>query len=165
MGGFFRRGANKQQDEPSEAKTLTLAAGAKIVEDTLINLKVDLTNARLNIPPEQGYGWHFMRGSATIQVFVDETDGRGYFRILSPIIHLPHSNILALYRRLLEMNLQLTSASLGVHRDIVYVFNERFIEGLDPVEAQNIIMLVAGYADDLDNQLVREFGGRLYDSV
>lgn len=162
MGGFFRRG---KQDEQSEEKALTLAAGAKIVEDTLTNLNVDLTTARLNIPPEQGYGWHFMRGSATIQVFVDESEGRGYFRILSPIMHLPQNNILALYRRLLELNLQLTSASLGVHMDIVYVFNERFIDGLDPVEAQNIIRLVAGYADDLDNQLVREFGGRLYDSV
>jgi hypothetical protein len=45
---------------------------------------------------------------------------------------------------------------------VIYVFNERPLEGLDATETNNIITLVAGYADDLDNQLVNEFGGRLY---
>jgi hypothetical protein len=45
---------------------------------------------------------------------------------------------------------------------VVYVFNERILEGLDAVEANHIIQMVASYADDLDNQLINEFGGRLY---
>jgi hypothetical protein len=75
------------------------------------------------------------------------------------------SNLLPLYRHLLELNLQLTNAAMGVHLDVVYVFSERPLEGLDAVEANNIITLVATYADDLDDKIVTEFGGRLYSRI
>jgi hypothetical protein len=45
---------------------------------------------------------------------------------------------------------------------VVYIFSERPLAGLDGNEANFIISQIAGYADDLDNQLVNEFGGRLY---
>jgi hypothetical protein len=80
-------------------------------------------------------------------------------------MHLPMSNLLPLYRRLLELNLQLTAAAIGVHLDVVYVFSERPLDGLDGAEANTIINLVSGYADELDDKLVTEFGGRLYAKV
>ncbi|GAB4308080.1 MAG: hypothetical protein Kow00117_01350 [Phototrophicales bacterium] len=138
----------------------SLSHFARIVEEILTALDVNLQEARLDT--EQGYGWHFLRGSAIIEIYITEQNGRGYMQVLSPIIHLPETGLLPLYRRLLEYNLQLTNASLGVYLDVVYVFNERPLQGLDAAETNTIITMVAGYADDLDNELLNEFGGRLY---
>lgn len=136
---------------------------AQTVEQILLGVGVDPQRARMTI--QDGFGWSFLRGSATIEVYVSQQEGAGYLQVLSPILHLPMTNVLPLYRRLLELNLQLTNAALGVHLDVVYVFSERPLEGLDAVEANNIITLVAGYADELDDKLVGEFGGRLYSRI
>ncbi len=133
---------------------------AQTVEQILLGVGVDPQQARMNL--QDGFGWSFRRGSAVIEVYVSQQDGTGYLQVLSPILHLPMSNLLPLYRHLLELNLQLTNAALGVHLDVVYVFSERPLEGLDAVDANNIITLVAGYADELDDKIVSEFGGRLY---
>lgn len=133
---------------------------AQTVEQILLGVGVDPQQARMNL--QDGFGWSFRRGSAVIEVYVSQQDGTGYLQVLSPILHLPMSNLLPLYRHLLELNLQLTNAALGVHLDVVYVFSERPLEGLDAVEANNIITLVAGYADELDDKIASEFGGRLY---
>jgi hypothetical protein len=116
-------------------------------------------------PVQQGYGWHFKRGSALIEVYVSVHDGVGYLQVLSPLMVLPQSQLLPLYRRLLEMNLQMTAVALGVHQDTVYAFHERPLEGMDAAEANSVINTVAGYADELDDRLVQEFGGRLYGRV
>ena len=141
-------------------KTGTLQQHATIVEQILSSIGVDLTRSRMNT--ESGYGWSFQRGSALIEVYIAEQDDREYLQVLSPLMHLPGGALLPLYRRLLELNLSLTNASLGIYLDVVYVFNERPLDGLDVTEANFIITQIAEYADDLDNQLVNEFGGRLY---
>lgn len=137
-----------------------LEVHARTVEQILGAIGVDPTKARLNT--EQGYGWTFQRGSAVIEVYISQQGERGFLQVLAPIVHLPNTGLLPLYRRLLELNLQLTNAALGIHLDVVYVFNERPLEGMDPVEANQIISTVSGYADELDNMLINEFGGRLY---
>jgi hypothetical protein len=152
---IFRRQPPQQQSVPR-----TLETYAATIEQILASLGIDPATARVNTA--QGYGWSFRRGSALIEAYVSEQDGRGYFQVLSPILHLPSTGLLPLYRRLLELNLQLTNASLGIHNDVVYVFNERILEGLDSGETNHILQTVASYADDLDNQLITEFGGRLY---
>lgn len=152
--GIFRRNQSKDQE------TITkLEESARTVEQILANIGVDPVSARMKV--QTGYGWNFQRGSALIEVYATQEE-RGYLQVLSPIIHLPHTNLLAFYRRLLELNLQLTNASMGVHQDVVYVFNERPLDGLDPIEADSIIRKLAIYADELDNSLVEEFGGRMY---
>jgi hypothetical protein len=130
------------------------------VESILSNLGINPVDARMDT--EQGYGWTFQRGSAVIEMYVVEQHGREYFQVLAPIMYLPMSGLLPLYRRLLELNLQISNASIGVHLDIVYIFNERPVAGLDAQEANFIIDRISEYADDLDNQLINEFGGRLY---
>ncbi|MCU0515124.1 MAG: YbjN domain-containing protein [Anaerolineae bacterium] len=130
------------------------------VEQILTSIGVNAAAARMDT--EQGYGWSFQRGSALIEVYIANQGQREYLQVLSPIIHLPAAGLLALYRRLLELNLSLTNASLGVYLDVVYVFNERPLHGLDAAEVNFIITQIAEYADDLDNQLIQEFGGRLY---
>jgi hypothetical protein len=143
--------------------TSTLEGYARKVENILLALGIDPESARQ--ARAGGFGWGFRRGSAAIEVVVTQHEGHGYFQVLSPLIHLPITGLLPLYRRLLELNLQLTSAALGVHGDIVYVFCERPIEGLDTHEVNALIGLVTGYADELDDKLADEFGGRLYGRV
>ncbi len=151
---FGSRPQRKDQDSLNK-----LEQSAYTVEQILGNIGVDPVEARMRV--DAGYAWNFQRGSALIEVYVSQEE-RGYLQVLSPIMHLPSTNLLALYRKLLELNLQLTNASVGVHEDVVYVFNERPLEGLDPEEADSIIRKLAIYADELDNTLVDEFGGRMY---
>lgn len=141
----------------------SLEAHALTVEQILPAIGVDPVQARM--PTDTGFGWTFQRGSATIEIYISIQNSVGYLQVLSPILHLPQSGLLPLYRRLLELNLRLTNAALGVYADTVYVFSERPLQGLDADEANQIITLVASYADELDNQLVEEFGGRLYRKV
>ena len=155
--------ARRRPDEPTAPPTNKLEHYANVVDTILTKIGVDPAAARLNT--EQGFGWTFRRGSAVIEIYVSEQKGRGYLQVLSPIVHLPNTGLLPIYRRLLELNLQLTNSSLGVYFDVVYVFNERPLDGLDANETNDIITQVAGYADDLDNRLVDEFGGRLYTQV
>ncbi|MCY4145607.1 MAG: YbjN domain-containing protein [Chloroflexi bacterium] len=154
MSRFFRRGA-KSVPEPAQPIDLSRRA----VESILQTIGVDAQSARMAVT--SGFGWHFQRGSALIEVYLTPEE-QGYLQVLSPIMHLPLGNLLALYRRLLELNLQLTNAALGVHEDVVYLYHERLLAGLDAGEADAIIRRLASYADELDDALASEFGGRLY---
>ncbi len=154
MGRLFGRGG-QSKDETSDA----LAFSARAVEGILAQIGVDAAAARMDV--DSGYGWHFLRGSALIEVYVTPEE-RGYLQVLAPIMHLPPGNLLPLYRRMLELNLELTNAALGLHEDVVYLYHERILEGLDASEADVIIWRLARVADELDDALVAEFGGRLY---
>ncbi len=153
MGRFFGREA-KGADEAGQME-LSLRA----VEDILTAIGVAPAAARMEV--ESGYGWQFQRGSALIEIYLTP-EAEGYLQVLSPIMHLPADNLLALYRRLLELNLELTNAALGVHEDVVYLYHERLLAGLDAAEADAVIRRLAQYADELDDALASEFGGRLY---
>lgn len=150
---FFGR-SRQQQNAPN------IDVHAQTVEGILGKIGVDPVQARMTI--NDGYGWSFRRGSALIEIYVTQKDTAGFLQVLSPIVHLPMTGLLPLYRRLLELNLQLTEAALGVYLDTVFVFVERPLEAMDPEEADSIINNVAAYADELDDKLVNEFGGRLY---
>lgn len=136
---------------------------AGMVEQILLSIGVDPAPARMTV--ETGYGWNFKRGSALIEIYITQAEDVAYFQVLSPILHLPLTNLLPLYRRLLEFNLQITNAAFGVHQDVVYVFSERRLEGMDAQEANTIINMVAQYADEFDDRLIAEFGGRLYNRI
>lgn len=154
MGRLFGR-KPKDTDEPAGQ----LDGSLRAVEAILSGIGVEPAAARMEV--ESGYGWNFQRGSALIEVYLTPEE-QGYLQVLSPIMHLPASNLLALYRRLLELNLQLTNAALGVHEDVVYLYHERLLAGLDAAEADAIIRRLGQYADELDDALAGEFGGRMY---
>ncbi len=134
-----------------------------MVEQILLSIGVDPALARMNV--ESGFGWNFKRGSALIEIYIAQAEDTAYFQVLSPLLHLPLTNLLPLYRRLLEVNLQITNAAFGVYQDIVYIFSERRLEGMDAQEANTIINMVAQYADEFDDRLLSEFGGRLYNRI
>ncbi|NOG50570.1 MAG: YbjN domain-containing protein [Chloroflexi bacterium] len=143
----------------------SLDAVAARVDNVLRALGVDPGLARLPGTDAYNIVWQFQRGSAFIEVRLVNEGGRRYFQVCAPIMHLPSDNLVRLYRRLLEYNMQLSGAAFAVYRDVVYVVNERMLEGLDDAEANVMISNVAGFADTLDDKLVREFGGRLYGQV
>jgi hypothetical protein len=149
---------NRQQSAQSAGDLLPRSAA--MVQQVLVTIGIDPDQSRLNV--DSGYGWNFRYGSAIIEVYIHRNQEGSYFQVLSPVMHLPQAGLLPLYRRMLELNLQLTSAALGIYNDAVYIFSERPLEGLDVVEVNSTISRVAAYADDLDNKLVAEFGGRLY---
>lgn len=154
MGRFFGRG-----EQQTDQTTGQFEGSLRAVEGILAAIGVDASAARMEV--ESGFGWQFQRGSALIEVYLTPEE-QGYLQVLSPIMHLPQRDLLALYRRLLELNLKLTNAALGVHEDVVYVFHERLLAGLDAAEADAIIRRLAQYADELDDALALEFGGRMY---
>jgi hypothetical protein len=149
---------NRKTQQPVQQSNLE--KNAVTVERILTSIGVDPARARMDT--DKGFGWSFQRGSALIEVYIAEQQGREYLQVLAPLMHLPAGGLLPLYRRLLELNLSLTNASLGIYLDVIYVFNERPLAGLDAAEADFIIKQIAEYADDIDNQLVTEFGGRMY---
>lgn len=153
---MFGRGRGKNEPKPLERYIRT-------VEHILQKLDIDIEESRMAL--EEGWGWEFRRGSAMVEIYIAQRDDKTYLQVLSPILYLPQSNLLPLYRRLLEYNLQMTSAAIGIYNDVAYVFSERPVDGLDVEEADDIIDLVSGYADKLDNELVNEFGGRLYSQI
>jgi hypothetical protein len=153
--GFFGRG--RQQTQVSNKEQV-----AAHVERILQEAGIRLEEARLNV---EGLGWKFKQGSAEIEIYINNKDGKEYFQVVSPIMHVPQNGLVAFYRRLLELNLIHANLTFGVFSDLVYVFNERPLDGLDLGEARDIIAGVALNADSYDNLLVNEFGGRIYGGV
>jgi hypothetical protein len=133
---------------------------ALVIDRLLAEIGLMPEEVRMNI--ETGFGWRFQRGSAVVEIYLAENNNVGYIQALSPIVYIPEDNQLALFKYLLELNLQLTNAAVGLHGDVIYVFSEREINGLDANEINDLITRVAAYADGLDNQIVEQFGGTLY---
>lgn len=159
---MFGFGGRSQPRQPGNQQD-PIHEHARVIDNILAQIGLNPDDVSMNT--DEGYGWSFRRGSAVIEIYLSQHSGNGYLQVLSPIVHIPTENVLPLYRYLLELNLQLTSAALGVYNDVIYVFYERPLTDLDATETNDIISTVAGYADDLDNQIVEEFGGRLYMQV
>ena len=104
------RGRNRATGENA------LESYAATIEQILASVGIDPVKSRMRT--ETGFGWSFQRNSAVIEIFVSQQDGIGYLQVLSPMMHLPSNALLPLFRRLLEMNLQLTNAALGVYLEI-----------------------------------------------
>jgi hypothetical protein len=146
-----------------DLSSATLLKSVADIENILSMIDVNPNEARAH--SIEGFRWFFRWGSARIEVTVIEREASGYFQVFSPLMTLPETGLEAFFRALLSHNLEMTSAALALHEDIVYVFSERPIEGMDTEEARYIITHVASYADDLDNYLVNNYGGTLYDDV
>lgn len=109
--------------------------------------------------------WMLGAGSATVfaRLIWDGEAERGWFRVSSPLVHLPEKNLLPFYRRLLELNAQLPGVSLAAVRDHIELCGERPLEGMDPEEAKDLLKRVAACADKLDDMLQKTFGAPLWE--
>ncbi len=149
---IFNRGRRPQASGREHA--------VQLVEQVLRTAGVDPAASR--IPVQDGFGWRFTYGSAQVEVYITTKQETDYLQVVCPVMYLPHHGLLAFYRRLLELNMIVPNIRFGVYGDIVYLYAERTLAGLDLQETHEIISTLTRNADEYDNRLVAEFGGRLF---
>ena len=123
---------------------------------------------RLGVPDpslledENGF-LHFPQGTIQCTLGMVALDDGDLFLVYAPIMDLPSDRdlILPLYRLLLELNNQfeLSTAKFGLHGATVFLSAMRPLVGLDAVEVMEMVRWVSRLADDMDERLLREFGG------
>ncbi|MFY8149886.1 MAG: YbjN domain-containing protein [Prochlorococcaceae cyanobacterium] len=109
---------------------------------------------------EDGFDWTFQVGSAPIEVALHPNPvlGELTLEVRSPMLRLPAGNLLALYRRCLELNRILVGCAIGVDQDLIVVAQERGLQGLDQSAFLEMLLNVASAADQFDDELAEEFG-------
>lgn len=110
----------------------------------------------------EGFGWWLTEGSAKVYVFVQDSANGAVLRITSPLVYLPSGNNEPIYRKLLDLNCNLSSCALATHDQIVLVVAQRPTLGLVQEELDELVWNVAYVADLLDNKLADEFGCKMY---
>ncbi len=124
-------------------------------------LEVGLTKEQTYNP--QRRAWYWNKGSARIEVFIQEvnmgTYSRYYLRVFSPILKVTPGNELKVYKRLLEINDTNLGLKLSLmpNSDQVYATFERDINGIDYDELATTISDLEWWADKLDDELAAEF--------
>ena len=142
-----------------------LRACAQMVEDVLSKRGEDGAAARLE--SDRGPAWRFRQGSAEVLVFLtaraaDGKSASNMIQVMAPVMRATADALAStkLYRRLLDLNASgLTQAAFGLRGDDVILTTDRSTAGLDPVEVEEMLHRIAGYADHYDDVLVAEFGG------
>jgi hypothetical protein len=124
--------------------------------------KRNLDPHRQTLPEAQGTGWWLSEGSAKVYIFVQETTSGPVLRITSPILHLPKVQMEAFYRRLLDINADLSGCALATYESVVLVVAQRPTLALDQEELDALVWNVAYVADLLDDKLAAEFGAEMY---
>ncbi|MCS6824728.1 MAG: YbjN domain-containing protein [Cytophagaceae bacterium] len=131
---------------------------------------IDRYVSEIGLTKEQTYNperraWYWVRGSARIEVFVQEIPMGGYsrffLRVFSPIMRVPAGRELECYRKLLELNDVKLGLKLTLMKgtDQVYATYERDINGIDYEELSTTIADLEWWADKLDDELQLEFAG------
>ncbi|MCU0429241.1 MAG: YbjN domain-containing protein [Cytophagaceae bacterium] len=108
--------------------------------------------------------WYWMKGSAKIEVFVQEipmgTYSRFFLRVFSPIFKVPAGKESVVYKKLLELNDKYLGLKLTLmpNSTQIYATFERDIQGMDYNELATTIADLEWWADKLDDELMQEFG-------
>ena len=110
----------------------------------------------------EGYGWWLMEGAAKVYVFVQEDKEGPVIRVNSPILHIPPANCEAFYRKLLEINRDLSGCCLSLFDEVVMVTGQRPTRGLDQEELNDLVWNVSYVADTLEDQLSKQFDARVF---
>ena len=112
---------------------------------------------------EGGVAWALRFGSAAVMIALNlGEEGRdGRMRIVSPIVKLPDDPSPEVFRELLELNgTKLPGVAFGFVGDEVVLVSERSLRGLDRSEVEETLGLIGHYADEYDDLLVDDFGGK-----
>ncbi|KEF42290.1 MAG: hypothetical protein ER33_06305 [Cyanobium sp. CACIAM 14] len=109
---------------------------------------------------DEGVVWSLQVGSAPIEIALqtNEVLQEPTIEICAPILRLPAANLLAFYRRCLELNRIVVGCAIGVEDDVVMVAAERRLPGLDRAQFVEMLLNVASAADEFDDVLAAEFG-------
>ena len=111
---------------------------------------------------DTGFEEPIQRGSATgsVRVVKDPEHSESLVVVRLSLMRVPETAGAAFYERLLELNhASLGRAAFSIDGDgLVYLTAGRPVEDLDPGELIDLILWTAEYADDLDDELLAEFG-------
>lgn len=148
----------RRASTPAEREELRCRC-AKVIHEGMQRLgAIDPTA----LQDENGF-LHLPVGSIQCTLGMVALDDRDLFLVYAPIMDLPSDRdlILPLYRLLLELNnrFELSIAKFGLHGDTIFLSAMRPLEGLDPPEVEDMVRWVSGFADDIDDRLLSEFGG------
>ena len=120
--------------------------------------------ARENVYNPEKRNWTWKKGSAAIEIFILRIDlGNGYIRdfvkIFTLVMPVPQANLLAFYRRLLELNDEKLGIKLTLQKGSNNVWGtfERDINGMDYNELVTFISDFEIWADLFDDMLSAEF--------
>jgi hypothetical protein len=139
-----------------------LSSAVELVEDVLVELGYRMDAARAAIPGAVK-GWRVTRGSASVDVSVVERADGHHLRVAASLMTLVGAvDRLALFERLLALNAsQLVGVAFALRGEQVFLIGQRSTADLDRSEVRALVSTVLISADELDDRLVAEFGGRL----
>jgi type III secretion system-like peptide-binding chaperone len=146
----------------SNKQESNLRSCVQMVEDVLAALGHTPDDSRLET--QDGLpAWRVQKGSAHVYVILSSRGDRNFLRVIAPVMHLvPSVDERALYRRLLELNCsQVSGAAFAIREGDVVLTSERSTTDLDPSEVLEMVQRTEDYADQYDDLLVSEFGGRM----
>ncbi len=111
---------------------------------------------------EAGFEEPIQRGSASgsVRVVNDPERSESLVVVRLSLMRVPETAGAAFYERLLELNhSSLGRAAFSIDGDgLVWLTAGRPVEDLDPGELIDLILWTSEYADDLDDELLAEFG-------
>lgn len=141
---------------PREPAAPSLEQIADLVDEVLAGLGIDGQRE----DADDGADWSLQVGSATLEVGLHRNGilDEDTLEVRSPILRLPDHNLLAFYRRCLELNRIVVGCCFGVDEDVVVVATERTLPGLGKPDFARMLLDVASVADQFDDELAREFG-------
>lgn len=128
----------------------------KMIDDLLASYGLDPEKCRHR--PKRL--WSAYRGSALIYTEIFTLDGVDYIEVSCPVMTIPSRNLLPFYRKLLEVNYELIGVKFFLKQDLVYLSENRQLEGLDQKELHQMQERVSRNADRLDDSLIMEFKAR-----
>ncbi len=146
--------AQQQKAIPSASEVGQAIAS---VEAALRSLGQDPAPARSSDSAKPS--WIVQAGPLQILISIDPLDSEGAVRWVCPLLLMPTRDLLPFYRKLLEINLRLTGATLGLSKDVVYLVNSHPHAGLTPTEIRAAIQQIGGYGEALVEVLIAEFSG------
>lgn len=122
-----------------------------------------LLDSEDTIEPVEG-GIRIQHGSVAliIKFIIDGEDGEAYVMITSPLVFLPKDNLLAFYRKLLDLNSALMIGSLSTDDKVVLLRRVIPVGGLDEKGLQQSVVWMCYEADKLVDDLNSEFHARKY---
>lgn len=132
-----------------------------MIEDVLIELGhvVEKTRAQF---PECERAWRISKGSATVEIALLARGDDNWLQVSASVMTPgARADTATLWRKLLSMNYERASvACFALRGDTVVIIGQRSTRDLDRGEVITLIRTVSEDADDHDDQLVKEFGGR-----
>lgn len=145
----------------SNKQEANLRVCIQMVEDAITTLGHVPDDSRIDSVDDLP-AWKVHKGTADVYVQLGVNGDTNVLRVTAPVLHIvPEVDTARLFRRLLELNAgTVAGAAFALRDDHIVLVSERTTVDLDPSEVVDVIKRVEDFADQYDDVLVAEFGGR-----